>query len=34
MKIGVFGTGIVGQTIAEKLSQLGHEVMMTVQKIR
>ena len=28
MKIGVLGTGMVGQTIAEKLVQLGHEVMM------
>ena len=28
MKIGILGTGVVGQNIAEKLSQLGHEVMM------
>jgi len=28
MKIGIFGTGIVGQTIAEKLIDLGHEVMI------
>jgi len=28
MKIGIFGTGVVGQTIAEKLSQLGHQVMI------
>ena len=28
MKIGILGTGVVGQTIAEKLAQLGHEVMM------
>jgi len=28
MKIGVLGTGIVGQTIAAKLVQLGHEVCM------
>ena len=28
MKIAVFGTGVVGQTIAEKLSQLGHQVMV------
>jgi len=28
MKIGILGTGVVGQTIAEKLSQLGHQVMM------
>jgi predicted dinucleotide-binding enzyme len=28
MKIGILGTGVVGQTIAEKLVQLGHSVMM------
>lgn len=28
MRIGVFGTGAVGQTLAEKLDSLGHEVMM------
>ena len=28
MKIGILGTGVVGQTIAEKLVQLGHDVMM------
>ncbi|MCW8810622.1 MAG: NAD(P)-binding domain-containing protein [Ignavibacteriaceae bacterium] len=28
MKIGILGTGVVGQTIAEKLVQLGHNVMM------
>lgn len=28
MKIGVLGTGVVGQTIASKLVQLGHEVKM------
>ena len=28
MKIGVLGTGMVGNTIASKLSQLGHEVKM------
>jgi 8-hydroxy-5-deazaflavin:NADPH oxidoreductase len=28
MKIGILGTGMVGQTIAEKLAQLGHKVMM------
>lgn len=26
MKIGVLGTGVVGQTIAHKLAELGHEV--------
>jgi predicted dinucleotide-binding enzyme len=28
MKIGVFGTGMVGQAIAGKLAQLGHDVKM------
>jgi hypothetical protein len=28
MKIGVFGTGMVGKTIATKLAKLGHEVRM------
>ncbi len=28
MKIGVLGTGVVGQTIGSKLVNLGHEVMM------
>jgi 8-hydroxy-5-deazaflavin:NADPH oxidoreductase len=28
MRIGVLGTGIVGQTIGSRLVQLGHEVMM------
>jgi predicted dinucleotide-binding enzyme len=28
MKIGVLGTGMVGRTIATKLVELGHEVMM------
>jgi predicted dinucleotide-binding enzyme len=28
MKFGVLGTGVVGQTLATKLVQLGHEVMM------
>jgi predicted dinucleotide-binding enzyme len=28
MKIGILGTGMVGQTIAEKVLQLGHEVMI------
>jgi predicted dinucleotide-binding enzyme len=28
MKLGILGTGVVGQTIAEKLSQLGHGVMI------
>src|SRR5918912_4383446 len=28
MRIGVLGTGVVGQTIATKLVELGHEVTM------
>jgi len=28
MKIGILGTGVVGQTIAEKLIQLSHQVMI------
>jgi len=28
MKIGVLGTGMVGDAIASKLIALGHEVMM------
>jgi predicted dinucleotide-binding enzyme len=28
MNIGILGTGVTGQTIATKLTQLGHEVMM------
>lgn len=28
MKYGVLGTGMVGQTLADKLIELGHEVMM------
>ena len=28
MRIGVLGTGVVGQTIGSKLIHLGHEVMM------
>ena len=28
MRIGVFGTGVVGQTVATRLVELGHEVML------
>ncbi len=28
MKIGIFGTGIVGQTLSGKLSSLGHDVVI------
>ena len=31
MKIGIFGSGIVGQTLATKLDKLGHEVMMSTR---
>ena len=33
MKIGVFGTGMVGQVIAEKLDSLGHEVMLGTRDV-
>ncbi|MCB9271305.1 MAG: NAD(P)-binding domain-containing protein [Lewinellaceae bacterium] len=33
MKIGIFGTGIVGQTIAEKVADLGHEVMIGTRNV-
>jgi len=34
MKIGILGTGVVGQTIAEKLVQLGHQVMIGTRDIK
>ncbi|MBP6642327.1 MAG: NAD(P)-binding domain-containing protein [Flavobacteriales bacterium] len=34
MKIGVFGTGMVGQVIAEKLDSLGHEVMLGTRNVQ
>ncbi|MGC1242542.1 MAG: NAD(P)-binding domain-containing protein [Chryseosolibacter sp.] len=34
MKIGVLGTGVVGQTISEKLVELGHEVMIGTRSVR
>lgn len=33
MKIGVLGTGIVGQTVAGKLSDLGHSVMVGTRDV-
>lgn len=33
-KIGVFGTGVVAQTIAEKLASLGHEVMLGTRNVQ
>ncbi len=34
MKIGVFGTGVVGQVIAEKLDSLGHDVMLGTRDVQ
>src|SRR3972149_12118334 len=34
MKIGVLGTGVVGQTIAEKVNQLNHEVMIGTRDVK
>ncbi|MBS1978806.1 MAG: NAD(P)-binding domain-containing protein [Bacteroidetes bacterium] len=34
MKIAVFGTGVVGQVMAEKLSSLGHEVMIGTRDVK
>ena len=28
MKIGIFGTGVVGQTLAGKLVEVGHDVVV------
>ena len=33
MKIGIFGTGIVGRTLAAKLSTDGHEVMIGTRNV-
>ena len=33
MKIGVLGTGTVGQTLAGKLAELGHDVMIGTRKV-
>ena len=33
MKIAVFGTGGVGQTLAAKLSEIGHDVMMGTRDV-
>jgi predicted dinucleotide-binding enzyme len=33
MKIGIMGTGIVGQTIGAKLAELGHEVMIGTRDV-
>jgi predicted dinucleotide-binding enzyme len=34
MKITVFGSGVVGQTIAEKLADLGHEVTIGTRNVK
>jgi predicted dinucleotide-binding enzyme len=33
MKVAILGTGVVGQTIAEKLVSLGHEVMLGTRNV-
>lgn len=33
-KTGIFGTGVVGQTIAEKLVSLGHDVMLGTRNVQ
>lgn len=33
MKITVLGTGVVGQTISEKLLELGHEVFIGTRDV-
>lgn len=33
MKIGVLGTGVVGQTITGKLSELGHDVLVGTRNV-
>ena len=33
MKIAVLGTGVVGQTLAEKLASLGHEITMGTRDV-
>lgn len=34
MKIGVFGTGVVGQVLAEKLDSLGHAVVLGTRDVK
>jgi hypothetical protein len=33
MKFGIFGTGIVGRTLAARLAQLGHEAMIGTRNV-
>lgn len=34
MKIGILGSGVVGQTIAARLTELGHEVMIGTHDVK
>lgn len=34
MKIGILGTGIVGRTLAGKLNELGHDVMIGTRNVK
>ena len=34
MKIAVLGTGMVGQTLAEKLAALGHDVIIGTRDVK
>jgi predicted dinucleotide-binding enzyme len=34
MRVGVLGTGGVGQTLAAKISSLGHEVMVGTRDVQ
>ncbi len=33
MKIGILGTGMVGQTLADKLSEVGHDVLIGTRNV-
>jgi len=33
MRIGIFGTGMVGQALASRLADLGHEVMIGTRDV-
>jgi len=33
MKIGIIGTGIVGKTLAAKLAEIGHDVMIGTRNV-
>lgn len=34
MKIGIFGTGVVGKTLATKLVEIGHDVMIGTRNVQ